>query len=284
MRLVLLFGKSAPDLEHVHVVEGAGTGVGREIERLVDDVVDAIPPRRNVVAHAPGAADLADPGAWIVPAADVDPHARLHCVKRLADERVALLRVHVDLRRVAALRAAAEVDLDEVEAELLEEILRVLALVVPEPHADSHLVVVEDAAAGVLAAVGVDAGLEAERMDVVDDGLESVGEALRVRLEPSVLVASAEVAVVDVDVYVPALVELQLLDKVGVVLDRPLADVDAECVPRAPAHRRGLDVRRSGLDDKKKHDGREYVFHVRFPYFTSPTKTRSATWTRRQSA
>ena len=78
MRLVLLHGKSTPDLEHVHIVEGAGTGVGREIERLVDDVVDAIPPRRNVVAHAPGAADLADPGAWIVPTADVDPHARLH--------------------------------------------------------------------------------------------------------------------------------------------------------------------------------------------------------------
>ena len=156
---------------------------------------------------------------------------------------------------------------------------------VPEADAYAHLVVVEDAAAGVLAAVGVDAGLEAERMDVVDDGLESVGEALRVRLEPSVLVASAEVAVVDVDVDVAALVELQLLDKVGVVLDRPLADVDAECVPRAPAHRRRLDGGpRLGLDGKEKHDGREYVFHVRFPYFTLQTKMRSATWTRRQSA
>ena len=155
---------------------------------------------------------------------------------------------------------------------------------IPEPHTDAHLVVVEDAAAGVLSAVGVDAGLEAEGMDVVDYGLESVREARRVRLEPSVLVASAEIAVVDIDVYVTALVELQLLDKVGVVLDRPLADVDAECVPRAPAHRRGLDGRRSGLDDKEKHDGREYVFHVRFPFFTLRTKTRSATWTRRQSA
>ena len=85
---VLTYLKTVPG-QHVTVADivrymrDKGSSVGtttvyRQIERLVDDVVDARPPGGDVVAHAPGAADLADPGAWIVPAADVDPHARLH--------------------------------------------------------------------------------------------------------------------------------------------------------------------------------------------------------------
>ena len=105
--------------------------------------------------------------------------------------------------------AAAEVDLDEVEAQLLEEEVGVLLVVLVESDADARLVAAVIAAAGVVAGVAVNTGFQALGVDVVDDRLQTVGEALRVNLQLAAgLVAPAEVAVVDVDVVVAGIQQL----------------------------------------------------------------------------
>ena len=99
--------------------------------------------------------------------------------------------------------AAAEVNLDEVEAQLLEEEVGILLVVLVESDADTRLVTAVIAAAGVVTGVAVDAGFQAFGVDVVDDRLQTVGEPLRVYQQLArLLVAPAEVAVIDVDVVV----------------------------------------------------------------------------------
>jgi len=91
--------------------------------------------------------------------------------------------------------------------------------------------------AGVVACVGVDAGLEAEAVDVIDQRAQSVGEFLGMEQQVSVhAVASAEIAVVDVDVLVSGFLQAAARHGVGLFADELLADVDAVGVPRAPAH------------------------------------------------
>ena len=134
----------------------------------------------------------------------------------------------------------------------------------PHAHAHAVLVIIPDAAAGVLAAVGVDARLEAETVDVVDQPLESVREALRMRLQVALLVTSAEEAVVRVDVDVADLVETELDDHVRGLLDDVLADVHAIGVPRAPAHRRRLHGEQAGDNGEKRKCKDAELVHFRF--------------------
>ena len=244
MRLVFLVGKPSSDLKHVHVVVGARRRVGGKIKRLLDDRLDASPRRVDVGADAPGAADLAHPRSRIVPAADVYPDAGLYRVDGLANLRVLLALVERELALVLPAVAAAEVDLYEVKAEFVEEILRVLPFVPVETDTLAKHVLVPEASARVRACVGVDARLETEPVDVVDDVFEPVREALWVRLQLAVLVAPAKIAVVDVDILVAALVEAKFNEKICLLHDELVRDVDAVGVPARPAHRRRLGILR----------------------------------------
>ena len=244
MRLVFLVRKSAADLEHVHVVIGSRRRVGREVKVLLYDRFYSPPCRVDVGANAPGASDLAHPCAGIVPAAHVDPHARLHRVDRLSDLRVLIALVQRELSLVLPLVAAAEVDLDEVEAKLFEEVLRVLPLVFVEPDTLAKRILVPEASASVRTGIGVNTGLEPEPMDMIDNFPKAVREALGVRLQLAVLVAPAEIAVVNVYIFVTALVETKFDKEICLLHDKLVRDVDAVGVPARPAHRRRLGLLR----------------------------------------
>ena len=161
------------------------------------------------------------PVARISPAADVEPHVVSASVGNgLSNGLVAFFLVEVELVGIVYGVASAEVDLDEVEAAVLEEEVAVLLVVLVESHAYAVLVASVVAAAGVMAGVGIYASLHAQLMDVVCHRLEPVGEAGGVDEQLSCLrVAPAEVAVVDVDVVVADSQQSLLAHGVRLVLD-----------------------------------------------------------------
>ena len=244
MRLVFLVGKPSSDLKHVHVVVGARRRVGGKIKRLLDDRLDASPCRVDVGADAPGAADLSNPCAGIVPAAYVDPDAGLHRVNRLSDLRVLLALVERKLSLVLPTIAAAEVNLYEVKAEFVKEVFRILPFVLIETNSLAKHILVPEASARVRSCVGVDTGLKPKPMDVIDNLFKTVRETLWMRLQLAVLVASAKIAVVDIDILVAALVEAKFNEKICLLHDELVRDVDAVGVPARPAHRRRLGILR----------------------------------------
>ena len=112
-----------------------------------------------------------------------------------------------------------------------------------ETAADAALLLVAvggipHAAARVSAGVGINAGLESERMDAVDDRLHSVREALGVELEDPVLAMPPEEAVVDIDVDVACVLEPVRRNRSRRLEDDLLGNLDAECVPARPPHKR----------------------------------------------
>jgi hypothetical protein len=75
-------------------------------------------------------------------------------------------------------------------------------------------------------------------VDVLGQGLDPGGKALRIGLDVAVGVALALPAVVDDHVLVACRTHAGGDHRVGGVADHPLVDVAPEPVPRIPAHRR----------------------------------------------
>ena len=164
---------------------------------------------------------VGSPCAWICPAADVHAHVVASCVGNgFGNGLVALFFVEVELLAVVVVNASAEIDLDEVEAALLEEEVAVLLVVLVESHAFAQLVASVIVAAGVVAGVRVDARLHAQQVDVLHHGQQSVGESGRVDEQfARLLVAPSEVAVVDVDVVVSHFQKTLRLHGSGLILN-----------------------------------------------------------------
>ena len=176
--------------------------------------------------------DVGDPCAGIGPAADVEHDVLLAAVADgIRDFRVlrALVEPHVV--------AAAIVNLDEVEVPVAEVELAVLLLMACEAHADAPGMAVARAA-GVVARVAVDACLQAERVDVVDECAHARGEELRVQAQVAVLAAAVPVAVVDVHILESSLLQSAVVHGVGLLADELFVDVQGKRVPRTPAHGR----------------------------------------------
>ena len=220
-------------LEHVHVVVVALTAVGAHIKVLCQDVLHRVPAGEDVLRGAPREPGFISPDAGIGPAADVHAHIGAAGVTDgLGNGGVALALVEVEPILIVDGIAAAEIDLDEVEAQLLEEEVAVLLVVLVESYALAVLVAAVVAAAGVVAAVAVDAGLQAFRVDIVDDGLQTVGKAGGMNLELTGRgVAATEVAVVDVDVVIAGIEQTPGDHGVGLPLDGGLVDIQLERVP-----------------------------------------------------
>lgn len=164
---------------------------------------------------------------------------RPRVVDGLADGGVARLRVEGQVIGIAGGIASAEVNLDEVEAQLLEEHVAVLLVVTVESHTDGDSVFVVPRAAGVGPSVAIDAGLQSEAVDMVGHGLQPSGKAGGVGEQAAGLgIAPAEVPVVDVHIAVARI--LQSLADHGICLthDERVADVHMIGVPRTPAHER----------------------------------------------
>ena len=139
---------------------------------------------------------------------------------------------------VVVVGPSTEVDLNEVEAEFLEEEVGVLLVVAIEPHALADDIAIEHAAAGVAPGIGVDAGLEVLAVDVVHEPFQAVGEALGVDEELTRLcVAPSEVAVVDIDIGIATATQALRDHRIGLLANQGLADVDAVGVPGGPPHR-----------------------------------------------
>ena len=131
----------------------------------------------------------------------------------------------------------AEVHLDEVEAQLLEEEVGILLVVLVESYALADDVAIEHAATGVAPGIAVDTGLQPFLVDVVHYALQSVGESGGVNEQLARLwVAPAEITIVDVDVVEAHGFQSFALDGVGLLLNQTLVDVHPVGVPGTPAH------------------------------------------------
>ena len=242
MCLVLLRRQRASHLEHVHIVVVALAAIGREVEVLLDDALHRAPGVVDVARGAPREGGAVDPCAGIGPSAGIHAHIRATGIlDGVGNGGVAFLLVEHQVVFVVIVRAAAEVHLDEVKATLLEEEVGVLLVVFVEAHALTRGVAVEHRAAGVAASIAVDARLQSLLVYIVCHGLQSLREARGVYEQMAVvLVAPAEVAVVDVDVVVAHGAQSLADHRIGLALDNTLADVHTKGVPRAPAHRRAV--------------------------------------------
>ena len=126
---------------------------------------DRRPDGTYVPRNPPRVCKLLNPCPRIIPAAyiDVDVPAR-HTVNHLTDFLIAVPFLKT------AINATAVVNLDEVEVPVVEILVSVLNIVHPETRTNSVQVLVVARPAGVVSGVGIDSGLQAERVDVVGDG------------------------------------------------------------------------------------------------------------------
>jgi len=92
--------------------------------------------------------------------------------------------------------------------------------------------------AGLGPGVGVDTEREPFAVDVVGERLDPVREARAVGDDDAARVARRLPAVVDDDVAIACVAHPTGRDRVGFLLDEPLAHVTAEVIPAVPAHRR----------------------------------------------
>ena len=90
--------------------------------------------------------------------------------------------------------------------------------------------------AGIAAGITVDAGFKTERMHMIDDATQTVGESEWMGHQIALIIAQSEVSVIDIDVIITGI--LQPLRNHGVCLsvNQFFADVDVERIPRAPTH------------------------------------------------
>ena len=121
MSAVLLGAHRASHLQHVHVVEMPVKGVCRKVQVLSDNSPDRLPAAGDVAGDPPRRGYVGHPCAGIIPTADIESHVLASGgLDSLMDRSVTGLRVKRQALVVLPGRAAAEVDLDEVEAQLLE--------------------------------------------------------------------------------------------------------------------------------------------------------------------
>ena len=254
MCLVLHLCHRAADFEHIHVVVVTVVAVSTQVEVLGQDVLHALPGIIDVACRAPGVGDVSRPDAGECPTADVEHDILVtRVLQRVGDGGVALLLVHLDLPIVAPRLTAAIIHLDEVEVMVFEEEVGVLLVVTIEAHAGTRTVGVVDAATGVLTRIAVDTGLQAEAVDVFHDGRQPIREALRMYAQPSVLIATVEVTVIDVHILVTCRLQPALVHRIRLSFDNILTDVEGKRVPRRPAHgRRALCSSRSGHQQQQK--------------------------------
>ena len=96
----------------------------------------------------------------------------------------------------------AEVNLDEVEAQLLEEEVGILLVVLIESYTLAGSIASEHAATGVTPGIAVDTCLEAKAVDIIYQCSHARGEALHVKTQVTILATTIPIAVVDVDILV----------------------------------------------------------------------------------
>ena len=217
------------DSQHIHIIVAAVRGVGREIEVLVHYVLDGRPDRAYVSGNSPRITDTADPGTRIVPSADVHLYRSSgHAVDDLPDAGVAFLHVHTQVT------AAAVVNLYEIEIPLVEIPFGVLNLVLPQSGSQAVEVVVVARTAGVVAGIGIYAGLQTFGVDVVHKFTHTCAafrEALSVRHHKAGGVTLSEEAVVDVYKVVAGFQKTLLQHQVGLMSQDGVGNIHHIGVP-----------------------------------------------------
>ena len=155
--------------------------------------------------------------------------------------------------------AAAEVDFDKVEVHLAEIEAGIALVMAVHAHTDAQAVVVPEVSAGMASGVGIDAGLESQGVDMVGDGPQTVGEALRVGQQGAVGSAAALKAVVYINIGIAGAVQPFGHHEVGLPADKAVADMHAVGVPRAPPHhgRQVVTALSSGSEGIKQGEGLE---------------------------
>ena len=79
---------------------------------------------------------------------------------------------------VMVVGTTAEVDLDKVEAQILEEVIGILLVVLVQSYAFACHVAVEHATAGVTPCIAIDTCLQTLGVNMVNYAFQSIGETL----------------------------------------------------------------------------------------------------------
>ena len=125
----------------------------------------------------------------------------------------------------------AEVHLDEVVAQLLEEIVGILLVVLIETGTLARGVAIVVTAAGVIARIAIDACLQALAVDMIHDRFQAIGEALFIDEQLACRgVTTALKAIIGVDILITSLLK-PVRHGVGLLLDERLRDVTIVGVP-----------------------------------------------------
>ena len=215
--------------------------------------------------RTPRESDVIDPRARIVPAAHVQTDiCTPRLSNRLADGGVARLFIQGQTFAVLRTITTTEINLDEVEAEFIEEEVTVLLVVLVQPHSHGNGIAVVVVAARVMTCIAVNTCLQSLAVDVIDHRLHTVGKTCGMNQQLARrLVASSKVAIIDIDEAVAHIEQTPADHCIGLTLNQFLVDVHTIRVPRAPTHRRTLLC--SDCQRKSSHQKQNGVtFHFSF--------------------
>ena len=165
------------------------------------------------------------PRTGVVPPAEVVAHLAPGIHDGVVDGSVLLLFVQ------SQMHAATVVDLDEVELTFLEIVVGIDLFVAIETDIGVAHITIADAATGQVAGIAVDACLQALRMDVVADHLQTVWKTFGVYAYLPIGRAAILESVVDVDVLIAYIFQSLADHRVGLTLDDVFRNVHSESVP-----------------------------------------------------
>ena len=77
------------------------------------------------------------------------------------------------LRRITA----AEINLDEVKLQVFEKVIGILLIVSIETYTASQFVFIPEITTGIASCIGIDTSLEAQAMDMLDNGFQTIRES-----------------------------------------------------------------------------------------------------------
>ena len=153
-------------------------GIRREITVPGDDTFHSIPVGRDVCINSPRRTYIMYPSAREIPAAYIDTNIfSAGMVDGLTNGCIALFLVKVEMLCVLRRITAAEINLDEVKLQVFEKVIGILLIVSIETYTASQFVFIPEITTGIASCIGIDTSLEAQAMDMLDNGFQTIRES-----------------------------------------------------------------------------------------------------------
>ena len=98
-------------------------------------------------------------------------------VDGLTNGCIALFLVKVEMLCVLRRITATEINLDKVKLQVFEKVIGILLIVSIETYTASHFVFIPEVTTGIASCIGIDTSLEAQAMDMLDNGFQTIRES-----------------------------------------------------------------------------------------------------------